>query len=188
MPAFAQLRLNLRKALSRVSFSLTITFDIFSHLTSLQFRLCLNTTVRGIFLHWFYYSRFLLFVNQFYTFSERITAVLPGSPALWQWLPGSCPGFFLRPGPYWAVRRRRRPQWPPPAFTRFPAWGAFFLGFLSDHGNQVDFASFGRGQNHYAPVPVFPSGCLPVPAGRSYPPPEPRRPAASRPLPLLPDP
>ena len=33
---FAQLLLNLRKALSKVSFSFTITFDMLSHLTSLQ--------------------------------------------------------------------------------------------------------------------------------------------------------
>ena len=45
MPAFAQLRLNLRKALSNVSFSFTITFDIVSHLTSLQLQIVHNTTV-----------------------------------------------------------------------------------------------------------------------------------------------
>ena len=37
--AFAQFLLNLRKALSKVSFSFTITFDIVSHLTSLQLRI-----------------------------------------------------------------------------------------------------------------------------------------------------
>ena len=36
MPALAQFLLKRRKALSKVSFSFTITFDIVSHLTSLQ--------------------------------------------------------------------------------------------------------------------------------------------------------
>lgn len=45
MPAFAQFLLKRRNALSKVSFSLTTTFDIVSHLTSLQLCIVPNTTV-----------------------------------------------------------------------------------------------------------------------------------------------
>ena len=50
MPAFAQFLLNLRKALSNVSFSLTITFDIVSHLTSPPALYCASYDCSGIFI------------------------------------------------------------------------------------------------------------------------------------------
>ena len=79
MPAFAQLRLNLRKALSNVSFSLTITFDIVSHLPPSSCRLCI------IQLYWVFFALFLLYqknlVRQqvFSFFCKIFPCRLPGS-------------------------------------------------------------------------------------------------------------
>ena len=87
MPALAQFLLNLRKALSNVSFSLTITFDIDSHLTSLQSYIVHHTTVRVYLLHYIrLYHIFLLrqyffgIYCSFFLSFFFLTTVYTGSP------------------------------------------------------------------------------------------------------------